>query len=659
MADCGRSQFIPRADPPSRIDVQAGQHSATVRWQKVADASGYRVYGAPNSMVAASNFQALGGGRLSVITTSAVFTTLTDSADWFFFVESVRDGHAGLGSPRVQVRPLGLGTNATLPTISASTRIDGDQGGARFGFDVESAGDVNGDGYDDIIVGQPNRQVSGQNNGGRAQIFLGSSSGIATTAVWTVESNAPGGILGFAAVGIGDLNRDGYDDVLVCSPALSGGEALIYLGKPGGPLTNNYSFQIPAPLINTDFGYSCSGLGDINGDGYDDFAIGAPREPPGQTGAVYVYLGGPTGPLNSTFQRRITAGSNLAFGISVAKAGDVDGDTHGDLLVGGTNVYLGAANTDPGQAWLFRGGPSGISSAATWTVTGDQPNSILGYRVRYGGDVNGDGNADIVLGAAFESSAGAPSAGRTLIYLGTAGGVSLAPARTIAGAPGEQSGLGSGGIGDLDGDGTADLCIAGPTSSDGGVNAGRVRFFSGGIASTPRSPIVGLAGGDLFGYTTSPAGDVNGDGSPDVIVGAIGAGGGAGAVTVLYGPPRKGPRADAGDLLTGSPGSPIAPANASFTDLAVGTSWSCTWTWGDGTSDTIPCTPATAAAVSHTWTFAGRYEVRLTVTNVFGLAGQSLTMARIGQAAVQSAAAAGAASPTEASSSGSAGSSRR
>ena len=402
---------------------------------------------------------------------------------------------------------------------------EGNQVGAEFGYAVSTAGDVNGDGYSDVIVGA-RRYDNGQADEGRAYVYHGTPSGVFVVASWFAESDQAGAQFGYSVSTAGDVDRDGYTDVIVGARLYSNGEvgegrAYVYHGSATG-LSSAPAWTAESDQPFADFGAAVSTAGDVNWDGYSDVIVGANLYDSGETneGRAYVYHGSPSG-LSST--PSWTAESNQAgaqMGLSVSTAGDVNGDRYADVIVG-AHLYDNG-ETDEGRAYVYHGSPSGLSSAAAWTTESDQTGASFGSSVSAAGDVNGDGYADVIVGAHlydnFQSNEG-----RAYLYVGSSGGLSSATFRILeSNQTGAYFGWSVSTAGDVNGDGYADVIIGAYNYDSGEPNEGRAYVYHGSRYPPSASPSWTMESDQSnasFGYAVSAAGDVNGDGYADVIVG--------------------------------------------------------------------------------------------------------------------------------------------
>jgi len=340
-----------------------------------------------------------------------------------------------------------LGGASGLST-SASWTAAGETTSDYFGRAVATAGDVNGDGYSDVVVGA-HLNSSGT---GKAHVFLGGASGLSTSASWTAAGETTITSFGYSVATAGDVNGDGYSDVVIGAylTTTSTGKAYLYLGGASG-LAASASWTAVGETTNNSFGLSVATAGDVNGDGYSDVVVGAHGNT-SNTGKTYLYLGGSSGLATSASWTAVGEATGDDFGRSVATAGDVNGDGFSDVVVGAysNTTFL------TGKAYLYLGGSSGLATSASWTAVGEAAYDRFGISVATAGDVNGDGYSDVVVGAYGNESLGYWT-GKAYLYLGGSSGLSTNATWTGVGeATEDRFGYSVATAGDVNGDGYSD-----------------------------------------------------------------------------------------------------------------------------------------------------------------------------------------------------------
>ncbi len=428
------------------------------------------------------------------------------------------------------------------PTVSEDLELVASDAehGAMFGFSVSGAGDVDGDGFDDVIVGAAGESEL-SSGAGAAYVYLGSSSGVDSSS--EIKLSASDGALsdelGYSVAGAGDVNGDGYDDVIVAAPFADGvgtesGSVYVYLGVGSGiDLGSEIELTASDAQSYDSFGWSVAGAGDLDGDGFDEVVVGMPSDDDHDSGsgACYLYFGA-NGGVDASTEHKLTAsdaGYYDYFGWSVSGAGDVDGDGFDDLIVGAE--VADGAEYQSGSAYVYPGSRAGLDlSGETELYASDGAlGDYYGVSVSGAGDLDGDGYDDVIVGAYRDEDNGS-DAGAAYIYLGGVSGVdSSAETKLIAsdGAADDYYGWSVSAAGDLDGDGYHDVIVGAYYDDDLGSKSGSAYLYfggSGGVAAGTEVKLNSSDGdsGDLFGYSVSHAGDVNGDLAADLIVGARG-----------------------------------------------------------------------------------------------------------------------------------------
>ena len=439
---------------------------------------------------------------------------------------------------RVRVDTAGASWPVTVdPSLFVETKLTASDGAAddRFGWIVSSAGDLDGDGYDDLIVGA----YDDDDDSGSAYVYYGSASGIDRTREdkLTASDRAEGDLFGISVSSAGDLDGDGYDDLVVGAYADSdngsySGSAYVYYGSASGIDSTSEAKLTASDGAEVDlFGGSVSGAGDLDGDGYDDLVVGAYNDDDNgsNSGSAYVYYGSASG-IDRTSEAKLTASDGTTFdyfGGSVSGAGDLDGDGYDDLVVGafGDNDNGSAS----GSAYVYYGSSSGIDSTreAKLTASDGATDQAFGFSVSGAGDLDGDGYDDLVVGAFGDNDNGLAS-GSAYVYYGSSSGIdSTREAKLTAsdGAEGDRFGMSVSGAGDLDSDGYDDLVVGAEADHDNGWYSGSAYVYYGsssGIDSSSEAKLTASDGaeGDWFGDSVSSAGDLDGDGYDDLVVGA-------------------------------------------------------------------------------------------------------------------------------------------
>jgi len=371
--------------------------------------------------------------------------------------------------------------------------------GDESGYSVSSAGDVDGDGLDDLLIGAHYNDDGGP-YAGKTYLFLGAT--IATAGALSL-SDAYASFLGqsendnagHSVSSAGDVDGDGLDDLLIGADSYDGGSYV--LGKTylvyGSSIAVGGTFSLGGPMSvagasfvggseDSRLGHSVSSAGDVDGDGLDDLLMGAPYSnapgPPAtpivfDVGMTYLFLGasiGAGGSFDSIQADASFVGENEydRSGYSVSSAGDVDGDGLSDLLIGASGNDDGGSNA--GKTYLVLGAHIALGgtfdlSQAYASFVGESAGNWSGSLVSSAGDVDGDGLSDLLIGAA-DNDDGGSNAGKTYLVLGASVSngtfdLSDADASFVGESPFDFSGR-SASVGDVDGNGLADLLIGAP-----------------------------------------------------------------------------------------------------------------------------------------------------------------------------------------------------
>jgi len=474
----------------------------------------------------------------------------------------------------------------------------GDSSTDQLGYSVNSAGDINNDGYEDFLVGSMAYNsymgavyvVYGRST--LSDIDLSSQSLNPSTTGFTITGRATGDYLGCAVNAAGDINGDGYDDMIIGAQKAYSYKGAVYViyGQPTATFTNidlstttldpaSTGFMIKGATTTDRLGFSVGSAGKFNEDKYHDIIIGAYIKD-NYKGGAYVIYGKATSShanidLSTTTLDPQTTGflvsgseKNSQLGMSVNSAGDFNNDGYNDVIIG-ANAY----NTMQGVAYVIYGNlTSSLSNIDLSSTTldpsstgirlfGKQQNSHFGRSVKTAGDINGDGYSDLIIGAYLERSTQIGA-----IYVVYGGSTSsrvnydfstdtLDPQSTgfvIRGSASALSvGTTVGTAGDIDDDGYDDIIFASNSTSSGDTGIGYVVYGKPtedltniDLSTDTLDPtstgftVTGVAVKDQLGYSIG-AGDFNNDGKPEIIFGVQNKLSGRGTAYIMYPSSRK------------------------------------------------------------------------------------------------------------------------
>jgi len=353
------------------------------------------------------------------------------------------------------------------PDNIADIIIDGEGGNYKyFGSPLSSAGDVNNDGYDDIIVASSGYSSAKD----RVYIYYGGSS-MDTTPDVTIDASNTTAQFGSALSTAGDVNNDGYDDVIIGDYYFNSRKGIAYVFYGGSSMDNGVDVTLLGFNVDADqFGISVSTAGDVNNDGADDVIVGENLYASDQ-GKAYIFYGNNSGNMDATFDVELFGGSSYdEFGWSVSTAGDVNGDGFDDVIVGARYTYRG-------NAYIFYGG-SNMNAGVDVTLEGEASDDIFGYAVSDAGDVNHDNYADVVIGAKNYDS----YSGKAYVYYGGSSMDATADFTMTGENEDDELGAQVSGAGDFNADGYDDIIVG---TAKYNSNTGRVYAYSDPLAPMP------------------------------------------------------------------------------------------------------------------------------------------------------------------------------
>jgi len=380
---------------------------------------------------------------------------------------------------------------------------NGQAAGDSIGYSVAIVGDMNGDARADFIVGAPYADPSGLIDAGKVYVYSGADGSLLYEKNGEVASDH----FGFSVAGAGDVNGDGREDFIIGAPTYTAfvaalGSAYVYSGRDGSLL-----YKKVGESLNNHYGFSVAGAGDVNGDGRADFIVGTPFTDGlvniFESGSVYVYSG-----LDGSLIYQKDGSNSESLGASVAGLGDINGDGLGDFIAGAHQ-----ASSLAGRAYVY----SGFDGSVLYQKNGFASNDLFGYSVTGAGDVNGDGRPDFMISARSAEPNGLLDAGSVYVYSGIDGALLFQKNGAKAG---DVFGSSISGGGDVNTDGRADFIIGAVGNDPNNITSAGSAYVYSGLDGSLIFQRDGSSTDGQFGFSVSGGKDMNGDSRPEIIISA-------------------------------------------------------------------------------------------------------------------------------------------